>query len=131
MSKFLDLLEQEENNLIELEESFINEIEEFIVNEADEEDLSVIFSESGLTREEFDDVLESLRKRVSSTGKVTRVKSRQTRRRRATMTTGMSKSALRRRARKAARTLKRNPATARKALKKRRKALRKRKQRGL
>lgn len=74
---------------------------------------------------------EDYRRRVTSTGKVSRVRSRQARQRRATMTTGRSPSARKRSARKAARTKKRNPSIQRKALRKRRKAIRRRRQMGL
>jgi hypothetical protein len=127
MSLFLERLEEEENQLDEQEDIVV----EFLLNEADQEDLDAIKLESGMADDEFDEMMESLRKRVTSKGKVTKVRDRKTRKRRATLSTGLSKASLRRRARKASKTKRRNPAIQRKALKRKKRADRKRKQMGL
>lgn len=76
-------------------------------------------------------ISERIVKRVNSKGKITRTQDRKTRRRKATQTTGMSPARRRQIARKASRTKKRNPMINRRALRKRKKALRKRKSMGL
>lgn len=81
--------------------------------------------------EEVMDLDETRRRRVNSKGKVVRIRSREIRRRTAQKTTGMTRSALKRRARKAARSRRRNPGGQRRALRKRRRAMRKRKQMGI
>ncbi|MBG24190.1 MAG: hypothetical protein CMF22_12150 [Idiomarinaceae bacterium] len=68
---------------------------------------------------------------VDSRGNTARKKDRKTRKRRAVRTTGMSASALRKRAKKAAKTRARDVSGQRKAVKRRKKAMRIRKQRGL
>lgn len=70
-------------------------------------------------------------KHVSSKGEVTKKKDLKTRQREATQTTGLSKSARRQIARKAAKTKKANPSVQLKANKKRNKAMKKRKLLGL
>lgn len=70
-------------------------------------------------------------KRVSSKGEVTRVKDKETRKRQATQTTGLSKSARRQIARKAAKTRKANPSKVHRANKIRKKTMKKRKMLGL
>ena len=120
----LDFL-SEENEIVDAECFFL----------LDESELLELQEEMGYTDEEMDilknTLEENLRRRVNSAGKVSKVRSRQVRSRRAVQTTGMSRSQLKRRARRAAITKKRNPAMMRKALKKRRKALRKRKSMGI
>lgn len=127
MSLFLERLEEEENQLDEQEDIVV----EFLLNEADQEDLDAIKLESGMADDEFEEMMESLRKRVTSKGKVSKVRDRKTRSRRAQLTTGLSKAALRRKGRKAAKTKRRNPSIARKAKKRKKRADRKRKQMGL
>ncbi len=63
--------------------------------------------------------------------KVTKTKSLKSRKRHASVTKGMSKSKLRQIARKGARTKKKNPGGMRKAMKKRKKALKRRKNMGM
>jgi len=116
-------------------------IDDFILENIEDEELLEIIDELGINLEEgdiesiddddFDRLQEELRRRVTARGDVSRVKSRKVRARRANQTTGISKSARRKRARKAARTRRRNPGTVRKAIKKRNRALRKRKQMNL
>lgn len=74
---------------------------------------------------------ERIVKRVNSKGKISRSLDKRTRKRRATQTTGMSPAKRKQIARRAARTKKRNPMIGKRALRKRRKALRKRKALGL
>lgn len=81
--------------------------------------------------EEVDQLCEAIVKRVDSRGQISRVLDRKTRRRRATQTTGLSKSKRRLIARKAVRTKKKDQAGQRKALKRRKRTLRKRKALGL
>lgn len=70
-------------------------------------------------------------KHVSSKGEVTKTKDRKTRERQAFQTTGLSKSARRQIARKAAKTKRANPSNQHRAVKKRKKAMAKRKMLGL
>lgn len=117
----------------------LHEADEELASELDEEygdDFSeLIESESGwfedLLMEEVADLDENQRRRVTSKGSVSRIKSRKVRRRTAQKTTGMTRSALKRRARKSARSKKRNPGGQRRALRKRGKAMRKRRQMGI
>tara|TARA_B100000700_G_C14991390_1_gene831522 strand:- start:1097 stop:1483 length:387 start_codon:yes stop_codon:yes gene_type:complete len=127
MKNFLESLENAESEIEEMHESVM----EFMFEDADEEDIKAIKEDLGWSDEEFEEVMEDLKKRVSSTGKVKKVRSRKVRSRRAAMTTGLSKAALKRRARKSAKARKRNPSGQKRALRKRKKALRLRKQRGL
>jgi hypothetical protein len=127
MTGFLDLLEQATEDLEDLDEI----LEDFFFEGLDEEELNQIREEAGLTDEEYEEILEALRKTVSSSGKVRRIQSRNIRKRRATLTTGLSKIRLKLRARKGVRTKRRNPSSMRKAIKRRRRALRIRKQRGI
>lgn len=130
-------------SLFSYENLFAGEFEEDPVFESEEEEEDQELDEEeeefpdfaseffDLVEDELGDIDEAYTKRVSSDGKVSRVRDRKTRRRRANKTTGRSKQQRKRSARKASRTKKRNPGTQRKALRKRRKTLRKRKQRGL
>lgn len=70
-------------------------------------------------------------KRVDSKGTITKVKDRKTRQRLATQTTGLSKSKRTLIARKAAKTKRANPAGKRRALRKRKRAMARRKIMGL
>lgn len=70
-------------------------------------------------------------KHVSSRGEVTKTKDRKTRELRATQTTGLSKSTRRQIARRAQKTKRANPGDVKRAVKKRRKAMRKREALGL
>ena len=121
---FLDKLEEEYKSL---DESIENTIE-WIVESGDHQFLSEILLESGVDESI---VNEALVKRVSSTGDVRKILNKAIRSRRASLTTGLSKAELKLRARKAARTRKRTPGVVRKAIRKRRKAMRKRKQMGI
>lgn len=120
--------------------------DEYMLESADHEDtrtleedfgdsIDDLVNESGwfadLLSEELQDIDEAYKKRVSSTGKVSRVRSKKTRSRRATRTTGMSKTALKRRAKKAAKTRRRDVGGTKKATKKRKKAMRRRRQLGV
>lgn len=71
------------------------------------------------------------RTRISSTGRKTRVASRRTQRRRGNKTRNMSRAARRKAAKKAARTRKRDSVGQRKATRKRNKAMKIRRRRGL
>lgn len=121
---FLDKLEEEYKSL---DESIENTIE-WIVESGDHQFLSEILLESGIDESIIN---EALVKRVSSTGDVRKILNKAIRSRRASLTTGLSKAELKLRARKAARTRKRTPGVVRKAIRKRRKAMRKRKQMGI
>ncbi len=111
-----------------------DEVQEAL-SEAYGDDISDLVSESGWFEEllvaECEQLEEQLKRRVSSSGKVSRVRSRQVRSRQAVRTTGMSKTALKRRARKAARTRRRDVGATRRAVKKRKKAMRRRRQLGV
>jgi len=120
---FDELIESEQEELGTLEDYLY----EFYLASCDESELDELKEELGLTDEEFKQHLdEAMTKHVSSKGKVTRTRSRKQRSRSATRTTGMSKSELRRRAKKAARTRRKNPASLKKAIRKRQKAMKRR-----
>lgn len=125
---FLELLKEEYSALEEVDEQLLDFVLESCETAEDVEELREMFD---LTDEEVADLYEQLVKRVSSDGRIRKTMSRQIRSRRASATTGLSKSQLRLRARKSVRTKKRTPSTQRVALRKRRKALRRRKQYGL
>lgn len=129
-------------DLIESHSDFFEEIDsnidDFVLESFDDDEILLIVDELGIQLDEDDfesiseedlaKLNEELRRRVTSRGQVSRVKDRKTRSRRANQTTGISKSQRKKRARKAARTRKRNPGSVRKAIKKRNRALRKRSQ---
>jgi cell division GTPase FtsZ len=124
---FLELLEEETAALEEVDEYLID----FLIDSCEDGDYSSLKEAFDLTDEELVELTEQMVKRVNSQGQIRKTLSRKIRSRRAAMTTGMSKSQLKIRARKATRTKKRSPMIQRKALRKRRKAMRKRKQFGL
>lgn len=126
---FLELIESETE---QLNEEVDDVLVDFILESCeDEDDVKAIKEEYDLDDETAAAILESIVKRVSADGSVRKTLNRKIRSRRATATTGMSKSQLRLRARKSVRTKKKNPKTQRVALRKRKKALRRRKQYGL
>lgn len=126
-----------EKSFFELLKESLEEVE-LIQDEADEEDCNEAFlslseeemlelqEELGIDQDEMEAVTEAIIRSVDSTGSIKRNMSRDVRRRRATATTGISTAERKRRARRAAMTKKRNPAILRKAMKKRNRALRKR-----
>lgn len=127
---FLSLLESEEQELREMDEYCL----EFLLDsfeQGDDEFVTALKEMCDVTDEEVTSILEQMVKRVNAKGEIRKTLSRKIRSRRAALTTGISKSRLKIRARKAARTKRRAPMIQRKALRKRRKALRKRKQYGL
>lgn len=123
-------LEQIDAELEALNEDADDMFLDFLQN-AYEGEYELMKEELELTDEEYEAIMENFVRRVSSDGSITKMKSRKIRKARATMTTGLSRAALKQRARKAARTKRANPGIARKALRKRRKALRRRRQMGL
>lgn len=125
---FLELLNEEIEALSLVEEQLVD----FLLDSCEtEEDALVLKEEYELSDEEYSDLVESIVKRVSSDGKIRKTLSRKIRSRRASATTGRSKSSLRMSARKAQRTKRKNPKGQRIAKRKTRKALRKRKQFGI
>lgn len=131
---FDDLLESHEDMFESIDEM----LDDLMIESFSDEEIMDIADELGIQLESIDDLEsisdddlsnlhEQMQRRVTSRGNVSRVKNKKTRSRRATSTTGMSKTALRKRARKSARTRKRKPGQVRKAIKKRNRALRKRK----
>ena len=124
---FLEILEEEYKQLDTIEEDIVD----FLLGEGEEVSVMSLAEAFDLTEEEATNLYEQVVKAVDSTGTVTKRLSRDVRARRASLTTGISKSKLKLRARKAARTKKQNPMIGVRALKKRRKALRRRKQLGL
>ena len=124
---FLELLQEETEALEEIDDYIID----FFLESCDDGDYSSLKEVFDLTDEEVQELTEQMVKRVNSKGQIRKTLSRKIRSRRAAITTGVSKSQLKLRGRKAARTKKRAPMIARKALRKRKKALRKRKQYGL
>lgn len=123
---FLEMLEEEYSTIAEHDQ----EVLDFLIGE-DELTPESIAEAFDLDEEESKELYEQIIKTVDSSGTVTRKISRNIRSRRAALTTGISKSKLKLRARKAARTKKQNPMIGVRALRKRRKALRRRKQMGL
>lgn len=127
MENFDELLESELNLI---EEEYDDVLLDFI-EDAYEGDLESLSEDLEITLEEATELYEQLVKRVSSRGAVTKTKTRSVRSRRATRTTGMSRAKLKRRARLAARTRRKSPGSIKKAVRKRNKALRRRKQMGI
>lgn len=84
-----------------------------------------------LSINDAEEIQEAIVKRVDALGIVTRLKDRKTRERQATQTTGLSKAARRQIARKAAKTKRAHPNIIRKAVRKQKKAMKKRHQMGL
>lgn len=125
MVDFLDVLESEYEGI----DKHIEYVLEFLEDGLTEGELTELLSEAFV--EDSDELLEALVKRVSSDGTIRKTLSRKIRKRRATLTTGISKADLKLRARKAARTRKRSPGVVRKSIRKRRKAMRRRKQMGI
>ena len=123
---FLDMLEESYTHL----EATDEEVMEWVADAYDGEH-EMIQEELGLTDEERDEVMESMVRRVSSDGTVVKVKNATLRKIHAARTTGMSKAALRMRAKKASKTKRQNPAKMKKALKKRMKAMKRRSQMGI
>lgn len=123
---FLDMLEESYTQL----EATDEEVMEWVADAYDGEH-EMIQEELGLTDEERDEVMESMVRRVSSDGTVVKVKNATLRKIHAARTTGMSKAALRMRAKKASKTKRQNPAKMKKALKKRMKAMKRRSQMGI
>lgn len=136
MNEFLQKLDESYGELEDIVELTEEESEQYLDDLLEDYgyDLDTIVEALELDLDgEIEDieVYEALKKRVDSKGRVTRVKDRKTRKRRAGATTGMSKTKRKMRARKASKTRKRSPGSVRKAVKKRRKSLRKRKQMGI
>lgn len=128
MVDFLELLEAEYTEIdtnIELVLNFLKE------NLDDSEYIDTLMEALGDDYDSQEALMEALVKRVNSIGNVTKMLSKKIRTRRASLTTGMSKAKLKLRGRKAARTRKRSPGTVRKAIRKRRKAMRRRKAMGI
>lgn len=124
---FLELIESETQKLNEDHDDLVLD---FLVD-AYADDFDAIKEELGMTDEAFEELKESLVKRVNAKGQVTKVKSKKIRKLRAPSTTGMSRAALKMRGRKSARARKRSPGTLRRSLRKRAKAMKRRKQMGL
>jgi len=123
---FLELLESEHAQLDEIDEDIC-----LFFLETVEPTVESIMECFDIDEETATDLLEQVVKSVDASGTVVRKLSRDIRSRRASLTTGVSKSQLKLRSRKSARTKKQNPMIGVRALRKRRKALRRRKQLGL
>lgn len=130
MADFLNLLEEKLNEVeyILYEHSVYDVIEDY---EFSNEEITEILESCELDDDEYEYVVEALQKSVNYTGDVRRRQSKKIRQRRAALTTGMSKLARKLRARKAAKTKRRDPSIKRKANRRRKKALRIRRQRGI
>jgi hypothetical protein len=120
MEHEIDILEEQEN------EAFLD----FLQDAYGSDELNALKEDFNLTDEEFEAISESFVRRVSG-GTVKKIQNRIIRKMRAAQTTGMSKAALKMRARKAARARRANPGIVRRALRKRMKSMRKRKQLGI
>lgn len=130
---FLQLMESETVTLVESEET---EVLEFVVNAYGDGmessiDYVALKEELSLDDDDITELQEAFVRRVSSTGQVKKVQNKTIRKVRASMTTGMTHSQLKMRARKAALARKRNPSGVRKALRKRAKAMIRRKRLGI
>lgn len=122
---FLELVESELNELYEESDETLLD---FLEDAYDTSEYDLMKEEMGFSDEEHEAIVEALVKRVDSKGNVTRTQNRRVRKARATQTTGLSRSALKARGRKAARARRANPGAVRQGLRKRRRALKRRKQ---
>ena len=122
---FLDLIEEEYEALSEVDEEILEWLR--VAYEGEHE---LMKEELDLTDDEYQELTESLVRRVSADGSVHKIKTSAVRQRQAGLTTGLNKAQRKLRAKKAARTRKNNPAILKGALRKRKKALRRRKQMG-
>jgi hypothetical protein len=104
-----------------------DELDDWCLLSLDEEELASLREEFDFDEEEMSELLEATARRVNSRGSVSRVRSKKSRQQNASRTTGMSRTERKRRAKKSARTRKKNPGTLRRAVKKRNKAMRRRK----
>ena len=126
---FIELVESqlaEQEDLIE--ESLLEDIDSLL---DDGMTLSEIAQHVAMDESEVEEIYEDIKKHVTAAGDVTKKRDKAFRSRRATLTTGMSKAQLKKRARKATKTKVRSAGTMRKALKKRAKAMKRRKQMGI
>lgn len=121
---FLDLVEESMEELV----GGFDPDYDFFLEELTEEEVDLV---EELSDDEIEELFESMVKRVTARGDVSRITSRAIRKRRANMTTGRSSSARALSARKAAKTRKRNPSTVRRSVIKRRRAMKRRKQMGI
>lgn len=130
MSDFLKIIQE---NLEQAEEVLFEETVYKIIEEYGftDDELVEIIESCELEDDELESVLEALKRSVNFSGDVKRRASKKVRMRRAGLTTGMSKLARKLRARKSAKTRRRDPSIKRKANRRRRKAMRIRKQRGI
>lgn len=122
-------LEAAKVRLDELTELFDTDVDQILENMVNTDQSIEAFAM--LSIHENEDIQETIVKRVNALGVISRVKDRETRKRLATQTTGLSKSTRRQIARKAAKTKRAKPSIARKATRKRRKAMKKRAALGL
>lgn len=128
----MNFFERLEEELDIIEEALADELADLLEDSFSEEDSPEMLMEMlGIDRESAEVLLENLRKRVSAKGQVRRLRSREYRRRHAQRTTGLSRHQRRLRARRAARTRRRNPTSVRKAIRKRKRAMRRRKMMGI
>lgn len=125
-------------NFEELLEAELNEVDDMcdevlaeFVEDAYDNDPAELAEDLEIPLEEAEELIEALVKRVNSRGQVRKVQSRDVRKRRATRTTKMSRAKLKKRARQAAKTRRKSPGTVRKAVKRRNKALRRRRSMGI
>lgn len=119
-----------DGRLAELTEVFGDDLNVFLENSLNKCDdaIEVLKMLSVLEEENLHEVLV---KRVTAKGVISRVKDRKTRARLATQTTGMNKATRRRIARKAAKTKRANPGGKIRALRKRKRAMARRKSMGI
>lgn len=127
MTDFIKLLEEEESII---EEAYDTALLEFIEENYDE-DYDALAEDLEVSLEEATEFVESLRKHVDAAGTLTKKRSRAYRSRHAAQTTGLSKAQLKLRGRRAAKSRKRNPSGLKVALRKRKKAMTRRKRMGL
>lgn len=130
---FLQLLESELAQISELEAL---EALEYVINaygDGLEEsiDYDALKEEIGLDDDEVSELKEAFVRRVSSTGEIKKIQNKTVRKIRASATTGMTRTQLKMRARKSALARKRNPSGVRKAIRKRNKAMIRRKRLGI
>ena len=144
MSLFEEALQYYDNLQNTLSEQEIETIQINMINEDQTLQLGAILYQlvNGYTihecTDDFDQMLdedeyleEKFVRTVNASGQIRRIKDRQTRARMATITTGLQKARRREIARRVVRTKRQNPSIQRKALRKRKKALLKRKAFGL
>lgn len=126
--KFSELVEEQFEILVE---DFEDELHDFIEENYDMDEVELLAEDFEISVDEATELMENIKKRVNAKGQVRKIRSREYRSRHAAMTTGMSKAKLKLRARRSAKARRKNPTGLRKALRKRAKAMKRRRMMGI